>query len=120
MCIVFYSAKNLAKLQVLELDHMSKVTKPVAIAMTKNGLRGLQVLIFRHTPVTTKAILQFNGKLIDQSRSKVTVYCVKGLIVIELSVLELLKLLCIWNLFESVYENNMLVHIKLYCLYSQK
>ena len=49
---------------------MSKITEPVAIAMTKNGLRGLQILIFRHTPVTTKAILQFNGKLVDQSRSR--------------------------------------------------
>ncbi|XP_072041531.1 F-box only protein 41-like isoform X1 [Amphiura filiformis] len=54
-------AKNCPKLQVLEINHMIKVSEPVAIAMTKSGLRGLQVLIFRHTPVTTKSILQFNG-----------------------------------------------------------
>nr|XP_054766719.1 F-box only protein 41-like [Lytechinus pictus] len=53
--------RSCAKLQVLELDHMIKVTEEKAVELCQDGLRGLHTLILRHTPITPSAILHFNG-----------------------------------------------------------
>ncbi|XP_070539842.1 F-box only protein 41-like isoform X2 [Ptychodera flava] len=53
--------KNCPRLQVLEVDHMLEITEEIAVSMCQNGLRGLENLIFTATPVTPKALLQFNS-----------------------------------------------------------
>ncbi|XP_077864703.1 uncharacterized protein LOC100369563 [Saccoglossus kowalevskii] len=53
--------KNCARLQLLEMDHMLEITEEIAISMCRNGLRAIERLIFTATPVTPKALLQFNS-----------------------------------------------------------
>ncbi|XP_003724568.2 uncharacterized protein LOC100887834 isoform X2 [Strongylocentrotus purpuratus] len=53
--------RSCAKLQVLELDHMTKLTEEKAVELCRDGLRGLHTLILKHTPITPSAILHFNG-----------------------------------------------------------
>ncbi|XP_071947498.1 uncharacterized protein [Antedon mediterranea] len=53
--------RNCPRLCVLELDHMQEMTEETAVGMCSNGLRGLETIIFTATPVTPKAIIQFNS-----------------------------------------------------------
>ncbi|XP_072168092.1 uncharacterized protein [Diadema setosum] len=65
-------AKSCPKLQVLELDHMVKVTEDKAVVLCRSGLRGLHTLILKHTPITPSAIIHFNGAC--PQLTKISVY----------------------------------------------
>ncbi|XP_071481726.1 F-box only protein 41-like, partial [Diadema antillarum] len=64
--------KSCPKLQVLELDHMVKVTEDKAVVLCRSGLRGLHTLILKHTPITPSAIIHFNGAC--PQLTKISVY----------------------------------------------
>ena len=46
---------------------MCEITEDTAIAMCQSGLKGLEALDFTFTPVTPKALVQFNSMFISFS-----------------------------------------------------
>ncbi|XP_056156762.1 F-box only protein 41-like [Lampris incognitus] len=58
--------RSCVHLQILELERVADLSLQVATEMCREGLRNLEVLIFRHTPVSGQAVLHFHdvcGKL---------------------------------------------------------